>query len=174
MECLRQHRSRKVKAHMRACMLNYFCCVRLCVTLQTLACQAPLSMGFSRQEYWSELPCPPPGDFPDSGIEPVSLTSPALAGGFFTTEPLGKPSTTLAFHIPCLSSGMLRGHGSVLEQRCWDKEMLRADHGSSTNLQRRENRTLFCVLLVLSTKLLCPCENKFCLPQRLHNSLMVN
>ena len=86
----------------------------------------------------------------------------------------GKPSTTLAFHIPCLSSGMLRGHGSVLEQRCWDKEMLRADHSSSTNLQRSENRTLFCVLLVLSTKLLCPCENKFCLPQRLHNSLMVN
>ena len=43
--------------------------------------QAPLSMGFSRQEYWSGLPFPPPGDFPDPGIEPVS---PALAGGFFT------------------------------------------------------------------------------------------
>ena len=82
-ECL--HKPREVKAHVRACILNYFCSVRLCVTLQTLACQAPLSMGFSRQEYWSELPCPPLRDFPDSGTEPVSLTSPVLAGGFFTT-----------------------------------------------------------------------------------------
>ena len=42
--------------------------------------------GFSRQEYWSGLPCPSPGDFPNPGIEPVSLRSPALAGGFFTTR----------------------------------------------------------------------------------------
>ena len=56
------------------------------MTLRTVAHQAPLSMGFSRQEYWSGLPCPSPGDLPDPGIEPVSLTSPALAGGFFTTS----------------------------------------------------------------------------------------
>ena len=43
-------------------------------------------MGFSRQEYWSGLPCPPPGDLPDPGIEFASLISPALAGGFFTTS----------------------------------------------------------------------------------------
>ena len=49
-------------------------------------CQAPLSMGFSRQEYWSGLPFPFPGNLPDSGIEPMSLVSPALAGGFFTTS----------------------------------------------------------------------------------------
>ena len=49
--------------------------------------QAPLSMGFSRQEHWSGLPFPPPGDLPDPGVEP---TSPALAGGLFTTEPSGK------------------------------------------------------------------------------------
>ena len=49
-----------------------------------VACQAPLSMGFSRQEYWSGVPFPSPGDLPDPGIEPVS---PALAGEFFTTEP---------------------------------------------------------------------------------------
>ena len=48
--------------------------------------QAPLSMEFSRQEYWSELPCPPPGDLPDPGIKLESLVSPALAGGFFTTS----------------------------------------------------------------------------------------
>ena len=50
------------------------------------ACQAPLSLGFSRQEYWSGLPCPPPGDLPDPGIKPASLLSPALAGRFFTTR----------------------------------------------------------------------------------------
>jgi len=54
----------------------------------TVAHQAPLSMGFSRQKYWSGLPCPPPGDFPDLGIK---LTSPSWAGGFFTVAPSGKP-----------------------------------------------------------------------------------
>ena len=48
-------------------------------------------MGFFRQEYWSGLPFPPPGNLPDPGIEPASLASPALAGRFFTTEPVGKP-----------------------------------------------------------------------------------
>ena len=56
-----------------------------------VACQAPLSMEFYRQEHWSGLLCPPPGDLPDPGIKPVSLMSPALAGKFFTTEPPGKP-----------------------------------------------------------------------------------
>ena len=55
-------------------------------TLQTVTHQALLSMGFSRQEYWSGLPCLPPGDLPDPEIEPISLMSPALAGGFFTTS----------------------------------------------------------------------------------------
>ena len=48
-------------------------------------------MGFSQQEYWSELPLPLPGDFPNSGIEPTSPASPALAGGFLTIQPPGKP-----------------------------------------------------------------------------------
>ena len=52
----------------------------------TVALQAPLSMGFSSQEHWSGLLCPPPGDLPDPGLEPRSLASPALAGGFFTTK----------------------------------------------------------------------------------------
>ena len=64
---------------------------QLFATSWTVACQAPLSMEFSRQEYWSELPFPPPGDLPDPGIEPTSLASPVLAGGFFTTAPPGKP-----------------------------------------------------------------------------------
>ena len=60
------------------------------MTPWTVAGQAPLSMGFSRPEYWSGWPCPLPGDLPDPGVEPVSPASPALAGGFFTTEPPGK------------------------------------------------------------------------------------
>ena len=55
-------------------------------TLWTVAPQALLSWGFFRQEYWSGLPCPPPGDLPIPGIEPTSLTSPELADGFFTTS----------------------------------------------------------------------------------------
>ena len=58
----------------------------LFATLWTVAHQASLSMRFSRQEYWSGLPCPPSGDLPDPGIEPAFLMSPALAGGFFTTR----------------------------------------------------------------------------------------
>ena len=65
--------------------------VQLFVTLWAVACQAPLSMEFSRQEYWSGLPCLPPGDLPNPEIEPTSPVSPALAGGFFTTELPGKP-----------------------------------------------------------------------------------
>ena len=56
-----------------------------CAMPWTVAHKAPLSTGFFRQEYWSGLPCPPPGDLPDPGIEPGSLMSPELAGEFFTT-----------------------------------------------------------------------------------------
>ena len=64
--------------------------VRLFPTPWTIACQAPPSMGFSRQEYWSGLPCPPPEDLSNTGIEPTSPVCPILADGFFTTEPRGK------------------------------------------------------------------------------------
>ena len=57
--------------------------------------QAPLSLGYSRQECWSGLPCPPPGDLPNPEIEPESLSSPALAGGFFTTSTTWKPLDTV-------------------------------------------------------------------------------
>ena len=60
----------------------------------TVAHQAPLSMGFSRQEYWSGLPFPSPGDLPQKGIKPMS---PALAGRFFTSEPHGKPAKKSTF-----------------------------------------------------------------------------
>ena len=64
-------------------------CVQLFVTSWTVAYQASLSMGFSRQEYWSELPFPSPGDLPDPEIEPMS---PALEADALTSEPPGKPS----------------------------------------------------------------------------------
>ena len=64
---------------MRACSVS--------VTPWTVAHQAPLCIGFSRQEYWRGLPFPPPGDLADPGMEPTPPVSPALAGKFFTTEP---------------------------------------------------------------------------------------
>ena len=69
-----------------ACLLGLFNHVWLSAALWTVALQAPLSVGFSRQEYWSGFPCPPPGDLPDSRIKPVPLMSPALAGRFFTSS----------------------------------------------------------------------------------------
>ena len=75
-----------------ACMLSRLSLVWLFVTLWTLACQALLSMGFSRQEYWSGFPCPPPGDLSYPGTEPMFFTSPALAGRFIHHWPhLGNP-----------------------------------------------------------------------------------
>ena len=70
--------------------------VHLFATPWTIAHQAPLSMGFSRQEYWSRMPCPLPGDLPDPGIQPTTLNSPALACGLFTS------STT--WEAPCMLS----------------------------------------------------------------------
>ena len=69
-----------------ACVLNHFSHVWLFATPWTVAHQTPLSMGFSRQEHRSGLPCPPLGDLPDPGMEPASLRSPVLAGRFFTTS----------------------------------------------------------------------------------------
>ena len=72
--------------HVCVCMLSCFSCVPLFATPWTVAPQAPLSMWFSRQEYRSGLPCSTPGDLSNPGTEPMSLTSPALAGVFFSTS----------------------------------------------------------------------------------------
>ena len=81
--------------------------VRLFATLWTVACHASMSMGFSRQKYWGGLSCHPPGDLPDSGIEPGYLMLPALAGGFFNTSTTWKAPedyvTVAIFHLPKLS-----------------------------------------------------------------------
>ena len=73
-------------------------CVQLCATPWTIVRQAPLAMEFSRQEYWSGLPFPPPGDLPDPGVELMSLASPALAGRFFTTESPGSSKCASTVH----------------------------------------------------------------------------
>ena len=72
--------------HVCVCLLSRFSRVQLFATLWTVACQDPLSIQFFRQECWSELPSPLPRDLPDPGIEPPSLMSAALAGGFFATS----------------------------------------------------------------------------------------
>ena len=81
------------------CMLSCFNHVWLFATLWTVAHQAPLSMGFSRQEYWSGLPCPPPGDLPNQGNEPMSLICPALAGRFSTTSTTWEALPSPLWHI---------------------------------------------------------------------------
>ena len=70
------------------CVLSRFSHIQLCDPTDHNP-PAPLSMEFSRQEYWRGLPCPPPGDLPNPGIKPTSLISPVLAGRFFTTMPPG-------------------------------------------------------------------------------------
>ena len=88
--------------------------LQLCLTLcDPMDCsEASLPMGFSRQKYWSGLPCPFPGDLPSPGIKPAS---PALAGRIFTTEPPGKPTDQLGWMIDSLLWGgglfnALKGH----------------------------------------------------------------
>ena len=73
------------------------------MTSWTVAHQTPLSMGFSRQEYWSGLPCPPPGDLPNPGIEPVSLASPELQADSLLLTPWGS-------HLCCVGDAKLLDH----------------------------------------------------------------
>ena len=92
----------------RACTESCFSCVWFFATLWTVACQAPLSMGFSRQEYWRGLPRPPPGDLPYPGIEPVCpalLVVSCIAGRFFNNWAIRAYSITPGVHHMNLGSG---------------------------------------------------------------------
>ena len=88
--------------------VKFFSYVRLFATLWTVACQATLSMRFSRQEYWTGLSCSPPGDLPEPGIKPTSLMSLALPSRFFTTSATWEagPMTrhSILLHAPILGS----------------------------------------------------------------------
>ena len=77
--------------------------------------QAPLSMGFSRQEYWSRLPCPPPEALSNPGTEPMSLVSPALAGSLFTTS-----ATTLQLRVHIVQLKSL--HAKTQDPKCYNKD----------------------------------------------------
>ena len=158
-------------------MLSHFSLVWLFVTLWTLAYQDPLSMGFSRQECWSGLPCPPPGDLPDPGIKPASLRPPALAGRFFTTSATweiqikqyipcgsdGKASACSAGDpgsIPGLGKSLEGGHGKPLQYPCLENPMDRGAwqatvHGvtkSQTRLKWLSTHALllYCSCLIMS------------------------
>ena len=90
---------------------RHFSRVRLCATVWSVACQVPLFMRFSRQEYWSGLPFPFPGELSDPGIEPVSLMSPALTSGFFTTSTPWEALSSVQFSHSVVSDS-LRPHES--------------------------------------------------------------
>ena len=80
------------------CMLNHFSCVQLFENVWTVICQTCLSMGFSRKEYWSGLPCPSPGDLLDLGTEPTSPMSPALRAGSLPLAPQDKHPGPVTLH----------------------------------------------------------------------------
>ena len=99
------------------CILSCFSYVRLWHLMDhsPIARQAPLSVGFSRQEFWSGLPFPPPGDLPDPVIKPTSLKSPVLAGRFFTI------TTTCEALLICQFMVFYYGRSRKLRQLFWDK-----------------------------------------------------
>ena len=108
------------------CVLGCFSRFRLFATPWTAVRQAALSLGFSRQEYWSVLPCPPPGGLPGSGIEPMS---PSLAGTFFTTEPPRKPR-----FIKCLNKKTVILYRSDVTKES-DFELLGTAHCLKVNIE---------------------------------------
>ena len=83
--------SSAVEQRVHACVLSHFSCVWQFATLWTIDQQSPLSVGFSKEEYWSGLPCPPPGDLPDPGVKPVCPETPALQVDSLLLSHLGKP-----------------------------------------------------------------------------------
>ena len=83
------------KSAMHVCVLSRFSRVQLLGTLWTVACQAPLSMGFPRQEYWNGLPCPPPRDLPDPGIKYKSPEAPALQADSLPLSHQGSPKSAI-------------------------------------------------------------------------------
>ena len=104
--------------YLGTCMLSHFSHVQFFVTLCTVAHWTPLSLGFSRQKYCSGLPFPPPGDIPNSGIEPVSL----LAGEFFTTSATHFLAHSYSRHtsihgLPTRGPRHTRGQGSAFPSR---------------------------------------------------------
>ena len=104
------------------CMLSCFSCVQLSATPWAIDCQAPLSRGFPRHECWSGLPCPPPGDLHVSGIKPMSLISPVLAGRGFPGVSDSKESACKAEDLG-LGRFPGEGNGYPLQHSCLENSM---------------------------------------------------
>ena len=148
------------------CVLSHFSRVWLFATLWTVAHQASLSLGFSRQEYWSGLPCIPPGYLPDPGIEPGSPVS-CIVGGFFTTEPPGKPSDGMKVKVKSLSRVRLFAtpwtvayssiHG-ILQARILEWVAISFSKGSS----RPRDRTWVSSIAGRRFNLWATCESLYC------------
>ena len=118
------------------CVLSHLSCVQLFATPWTVACQAPLSMRFFRQEYWNGLPFPTPGDLPNPGIESTSLMSPALAFRFFyffdNSHSVWRASLVaeMVKNLPAMQETQVRSlkemttHSSILAWRIlWTEEL---------------------------------------------------
>ena len=106
-------------------MLIHFHCIRISVTLWTEAHQSPLSMRFSRQEYWSGLPCPPPVVLPDPRMKPVTLVSPALQADSLPLSHLGSPT-----NIPPASETVPLTPVKWLQTHLWSELHDSVLHGS--------------------------------------------
>ena len=113
-----------------ACVLSCFSHVWPFVTPWIVAHQAALSMGFSREEYWSGLPCLLPGDITDLGIEPTSLT-PTLAGRFFTTSPTWEVQNAQAFTLNTIISYIQK---KMLKAVVWD---LKGEEGNWHEMEKQ-------------------------------------
>ena len=140
---------------LHACMPSRFSRVRLCATLWTLNCQAPLCLGFSRQGYWSGLPVPPPGDLPDPGIK---STSPALTGRFFISAIQEAPGQALGSgkrEVPLAQVGKIPKYLVLIElngirtesqhlvrSRCGMKSLDARGPGLSCGITRPEARSM--------------------------------
>ena len=108
---------------MHACMLSAHSCPTL-LAPWTVSCQAPLPMEFFKQEYWSRLPFPTPGDLLDPSLEPVSSVSPALAGELFTTRVTSVSLFTLWQPTLVFLPGESQGQGSLMGCRLWGRTEL--------------------------------------------------
>ena len=120
-------------------MMSHFSYVQFFVTPWTVAHQAPLSMVFSRQEYRSGLTCPSPGHLPDPGIEPTSLTTPTLAGGFFATS------------ITWEALEMIRSHPRPLGKAASEEEG-KNEEGSVLDTKKRKGRRKKIIMGLSSSK----------------------
>ena len=121
------------------CMLSHFSCVWLFSTLWTVASQAPLSMEFSRQGYWSELPCPLPGGSPQPRDWIHIFCVSCIAGRFFTAEPPGKPNLCLSHHFSERSRG--EGNGNPFQDSCLENSRQRSLTGYSPWDRKESNTT---------------------------------